>query len=71
VLPDKASPLISQIQPPPIMGPGSSAPHLLASQIGRMGGTTKTFPAGSYIDGLGVLITPTLVKVVGSGTSTP
>jgi hypothetical protein len=63
VLPDKASPSISAISPPPIMGPGSGVPHLLASQIGRNGPATKTFPAGSYIDGYGNVITPT--RIVG------
>src|SRR5258707_10606464 len=61
VLPDKASPSISQIQPPPIMGPGSGVPHLMASQVGRMGQIVKTFPAGSYIDGYGNLIVPSSV----------
>jgi hypothetical protein len=59
--PIKAPPSLSQIQPPPIMGPGSGVPHLLASQIGRSGPAQKTFPAGSYIDGLGTVVTPTRV----------
>lgn len=63
VLPDKASPTISAISPTPIMGPGSSQPHMLASQIGRNGPATKTFPAGSYIDGYGNVVTPT--RIVG------
>jgi hypothetical protein len=61
VLPDKANPSISAISPPPIMGPGSATPHLLASQIGRNGPAIKTFPAGSYIDGYGNVVTPTRV----------
>jgi hypothetical protein len=63
VLPDKASPSLSAISPPPIMGPGSAQPHLLASQIGRNGPVSRTFPPGSYIDGYGNVITPT--RVVG------
>ena len=61
VLPDKASPAISAISPAPIMGPGSSQPHLAQSQIGRNGPAVKTFPAGSYIDGMGTVVTPTRV----------
>lgn len=61
VLPDKASPAISAISPAPIMGPGSSQPHMLASQTGRMGTVSRSFPAGSYIDGLGNVVTPTRV----------
>jgi hypothetical protein len=63
VLPDKASVTTSQITPPPIMGPSSTPVHLLASQIGRLGPATKTFPAGAYIDGLGTVVTPT--RIVG------
>jgi hypothetical protein len=63
VLPDKASPSMSAISPPPIMGPGSTVPHLLASQTGRLGTVGRTFPAGSYIDGYGNVITPT--RIVG------
>jgi hypothetical protein len=59
VLPDKASPSISAISPPPIMGPGSAGVHLTASQIGRNGQIVKTFPAGSFLDGYGNVITPT------------
>lgn len=57
-LPDKANPVTSQIQPPPIMGPGTSGGHLLSSQIQRVGPAVKTFPAGSYIDGAGSVVTP-------------
>jgi hypothetical protein len=63
VLPDKANPATSTITPAPIMGPSSTVPHLLASQIGRLGPAIKTFPAGSYIDGLGAVVTPT--RIVG------
>jgi hypothetical protein len=66
VLPDKASPSISQIQPPPIMGPGSGTVHLTASQVGRLGTVGRTFPAGSYIDGYGNLIVPSsVVRTIG------
>ena len=57
-LPDKASPSTSAISPPPLMGPGSGGVHLTQSQISRVGAAVKTFPAGSYIDGYGNLITP-------------
>jgi hypothetical protein len=63
VLPDKASPSISAISPPPIMGPGSGGVHLTQSQVGRMGTVGRTFPAGSYLDGLGTVVTPT--RIVG------
>jgi hypothetical protein len=63
VLPDKASPSISAISPPPIMGPGSGVVHLMASQVGRVGPVSRTYPAGSFIDGYGNVITPT--RVVG------
>lgn len=66
VLPDKASPSISAISPAPIMGPGSGVPHLLSSQIGRSGPIITKWPAGSYIDGYGNLITPTgVVRTIG------
>ena len=71
ILPDKANPATSQITPTPIMGPSSTPVHLLASQISRVGPAIKTFPAGAYIDGMGVMVTPTLVQVFKSGTSTP
>jgi hypothetical protein len=61
VLPDKASPSISAISPPPIMGPGSGGVHLTQSQIGHNGSYGRTFPAGSYIDGMGSVVTPTRV----------
>jgi hypothetical protein len=62
VLPDKASPLLSQIQPAPRMGPG---PQSLTWEtgVGRVGPASKTFPVGSWIDGYGNVITPT--RVVG------
>lgn len=60
-LPDKASPTISAISPAPIMGPGSGGVHLLASQVSRVGTVGRTFPAGSAIDGLGTVVTPTRV----------
>lgn len=63
ILPDKANPATSQITPTPIMGPSSTPVHLLASQIGRLGPAIKVFPAGSYIDGLGTVVTPT--RIVG------
>jgi hypothetical protein len=66
VLPDKAPPSVSAISPPPIMGPGSSQPHLLQSQVGRLGTVGRSFPAGSYIDGYGNLVTPTgVVRTIG------
>lgn len=66
VLPDKASPLISAISPLPIMGPGSVATHLLASQVARVGAVVRTFPAGSYIDGYGNLVIPSsVVRTIG------
>jgi hypothetical protein len=60
-LPDKASPSISQIQPPPRMGP---APQSLSWEVGPIAGNPApgtTFPAGHYIDGLGNVVTPTRV----------
>ena len=69
-LPDKASPSISAIHPPPLLGPGPGLPPREAG-ISSPSQPARTFPAGSYIDGYGNLITPSAVKVVGSGTSTP
>jgi hypothetical protein len=60
-LPDKASPSVSQIQPPPRMGP---APQSLSWEVGPIAGNpapSTTFPAGHYIDGLGSVVTPTRV----------
>jgi hypothetical protein len=65
VLPDKASPSISAISPPPTMGPSSTVPHLTASQIGRVGPIVRKFPAGSYLDGLGSVVTPTVTRSIG------
>ena len=58
VLPDKASPLISQIQPPPMMGPGTGIPAMESGPLAGTPAPAKTFPAGSFIDGYGNLITP-------------
>lgn len=62
--PIAADPLISQIKPPPIMGPGpqGSQPY----EVGPIAGSpfaNPTMPAGHYIDGLGTTVTPT--RVVG------
>jgi len=61
VLPGRASPLFSAMSPLPIMGPGATVTHLTASQVGRMGTSGRTFPAGSYIDGYGNVVTPTRI----------
>jgi hypothetical protein len=60
--PIKAPPSLSQIQPPPIMGPGpqGAAPY----EVGPIAGSPfprPTFPAGHYIDGMGSVVTPTRV----------
>lgn len=66
VLPDKANPLVSQISPPPRLGPG---PQSLQWEVGPIAGNpppAKTFPAGSFLDGYGNLITPTgVVRTIG------
>jgi hypothetical protein len=57
--PIKAPPTISQIQPPPVMGPGTQTRAL---EMGPLAGTPPpgtTFPAGHFIDGLGTVVTPT------------
>ena len=60
-MPDKANPAISQISPPPRLGPG---PQSLSWEQGPLAGNPapgRTFPAGSYLDGLGNVVTPTRV----------
>lgn len=61
--PIAASPLLSQISPLPIMGPG---PQSLQYEIGPIAGNPppgRTFPAGAFLDGFGTVITPT--RIVG------
>jgi hypothetical protein len=59
--PIAAPPSISQIQPPPIMGPGPQGQTPFSAPT-----ITRTFPAGNYIDGLGTQITPTgVTRVIG------
>jgi hypothetical protein len=64
VLPDKASPTISQITPAPLMGPAPQAAQMARWEGGPVAGNPApgtTFPAGHYLDGLGTVVTPTRV----------
>jgi hypothetical protein len=66
VLPDKASPTLSQIQPAPIMGPQPQGAQMANWETAVDPGNPfpkNRWPAGSYIDGYGNVITPT--RVVG------
>jgi hypothetical protein len=52
--PIKASPLLSQIQPPPLMGPAPQGAQLQVWEMGPIAGQPvpgRSFPAGSYLDG--------------------
>jgi hypothetical protein len=63
---DQSQPLAGQpgLPPFPAWPPPSGGYPILKWETGQIAGTPapgRTFPAGSYIDGLGTVVTPTRV----------